>query len=221
MSISKNKKTVKRPDYGQMINDKMGEMTKKQKKGFYILVIALSILLALCVTFFIWKVLPRITNRVTSTAEGAAINYITAVRDRDFDRLCSSVVPEISDSIRENAEQNGGGDAVFDSVYDAMKNNAEKIDFGENLTVEIDESTLESKEQQFENGKYNGQDMTDMNVSAVTLVKADVTTKGSLNQSTQNITFVCVKVEKRWYILTMIQTAEDTSFEQQINLNGE
>ena len=63
--------------------------------------------------------------------------------------------------------------------------------------------------------------MTDMNVSAVTLVKADVTTKGSLNQSTQKITFVCVKVEKRWYILTMIQTAEDTSFEQQINLNGE
>ena len=95
-----------------------------------------------------------------------------------------------------------------------MESNAEKIDFGENISIEIDESSLKSEEQQFENGKYNGQDMTDMNVSAVTIVKGDVVTKGSLNESTQNITFVCVKIEKKWYILTMAQTADDTSWEQ-------
>ncbi len=88
------------------------------------------------------------------------------------------------------------GRYCFDTIYDAMENNAEKIDFGENISIEIDESSLKSEEQQFENGKYNGQDMTDMNVSAVTIVKGDVVTKGSLNESTQNITFVCVKIEK-------------------------
>ena len=214
MSIAKNKKTKTSPDYGKILHDKVGEMSKRQRKGLFVFVALLSVILALLVTLFIWKVLPRITNRVTSTAEGAAINYITAVKDRDFDLLCKSVIPEISDSIKENAEQNGGGDTVFDTIYDAMENNAEKIDFGENISIEIDESSLKSEEQQFENGKYNGQDMTDMNVSAVTIVKGDVVTKGSLNESTQNITFVCVRIEKKWYILTMAQTADDTSWEQ-------
>ena len=117
-------------------------------------------------------------------------------KDRDFDLLCKSVIPEISDSIKENAEQNGGGDTVLTQYTTPWKTMPKKIDFGENISIEIDESSLKSEEQQFENGKYNGQDMTDMNVSAVTIVKGDVVTKGSLNGSTQNITFVCVKIEK-------------------------
>ena len=58
--------------------------------------------------------------------------------------------------------------------------------------------------------------MSEMNVSAVTLVKGNVTTKGSLNEDTQKVTFVCVKVDKSWYILTMTQTAEDTTWQQSV-----
>lgn len=216
MSIKKNKKTRVRPDYAEKINKTVSEMSKGQRRGLWFFVALISVVLALLITLFVWKVLPRITNRVTSTAEGAAIKYISAVNERDFDKLCDSVAPSLSDGIKEHAEQNGGGDALMQSMFDSMSSGEQNPDFGENITVTLDESTLTSEEQTFEDGKYNGQDMSEYNISAVTLVKGDVTTKGSLNEDTQKVTFVCVKVDGSWYILTMTQTAEDTTWEQNI-----
>ena len=216
LSIKKNKKTRVRPDYAAKINKTVSEMSKGQRRGLWFFVALISVVLALLITLFVWKVLPRITNRVTSTAEGAAIKYISAVNERDFDKLCDSVAPSLSDGIKEHAEQNGGGDALMQGIFDSMSSGEQNPDFGENITVTLDESTLTSEEQTFEDGKYNGQDMSEYNISAVTLVKGDVTTKGSLNEDSQKVTFVCVKVDGNWYILTMTQTAEDTTWEQNI-----
>ena len=216
LSIQKNKKTKIRPDYSGEINKKMSEMSKGQKRGLWFFVALITVVLALLITLFVWKVLPRITNRVTSTAEGAAIKYISAVNERDFDKLCDSVVPSLSDGIKEHAEQNGGGDALMQGMFDSLKSDEQNPDFGDNITISIDEGSLSAEQQSFEDGKYNGQDMSEMNVSAVTLVKGNVTTKGSLNEDTQKVTFVCVKVDKSWYILTMTQTAEDTTWQQSV-----
>ena len=216
LSIKKNKRTRVRPDYTKALNQKMDEMTAGQKKGLWVFIAVIATVIALLITLFIWKVLPRITNRVTSTAEGAVIKYISAVNDRDFEGLCDAVVPALSEGIKQHADQNGGGDALMQSMFDSMKNGENNPDFGDNITVSLDESSLSSQEQAFEDGKYNGQDMTEMNVSAVTLVKGDVKTKGSLDENVQKVTFVCVKIEKQWYILTMTQTVEDTSFEDSV-----
>jgi len=216
LSIQKNKKTRVKPDYAEKINKKVSEMSKGQRRGLWVFVAILSVVLALLITLFVWKVLPRITNRVTSTAEGAAIKYISAVNDRDFNMLCDSVAPPLTDGIKEHAEQAGGGDALMQGMFNSLNAGEQNPDFGDNITVSLDESSLTSEEQTFEDGKYNGQDMSEYNISAVTLVKGDVTTKGSLDENTQKVTFVCVKVEGKWYILTMTQTAEDTTWEQNI-----
>ena len=163
---------------------------------------ALAIIISLGITLVIEKVVPKFENSAANTAT----LYIESINNKDFDSFCDCLMPSVADSMKEYAQQIGGGDAVFSESYNSMFSNTENYNFGENVTISI--SNISEKEQNLEDNMFNGQDISELNAKAVTIVSADLTTKGTLGEDTQKVNFTCMKIKNKWHIYSMASADE-------------
>ena len=168
----------------------------------YVGIGAVAIAVAVGITYIIEFVMPRFSN----SAENVAIHYIESINNKDFNGLCECLFPDYAESVKEYADSVGGGEAFLNQAYDSMFTSNDKIDFGDHVSISI--SNTSQQEQTFENGLYNGHDLSALDVKAVTTVTADITTRGSKNEVTEKVSFVCVKIKNNWYIYSMASVEE-------------
>lgn len=137
-----------------------------------------------------------------------AKRFVESFNQKDFDAFCSCFVPEDQALLQQAAEAIGGGEAFFNQNYDStFGSDVPYQDFGENVTLSV--SDMETQRQETKDGTYNGMDLAAKNIAAVSTVSCSITTKGSLSEYTERVTFVCVKIDRKWYLYTMVSHPEE------------
>ena len=188
-------------DYVKLEVFPLKKLSPKAKK---IIAAVVLVVLAIIVTLTATFALQHVSGpaRVVKT-------FFTSFNDRDFDAFCGCYMPSDQVLLKEAAEKLGGSEAFFEKNQQSMfGDDTPYSDFGDDIRLSV--SDLDTESQTIENNMYNGLNLAEMKVTAVSTVDCTVTTKGSGNQAEERLRVVCFKISGKWYIYTMAAIPEQT-----------
>lgn len=135
--------------------------------------------------------------------------YVDAINNRDAKQLIQCLSPDSTEQLQANIEALGGEEAFFDQIYSMMFEGSLPYDsFGENVTISV--SDTEPEQQTITDGIYRGLDVSQMNVSAISVVHCNMTTKGTVREVTEAVDVYCMKIDGDWYLMDMVAVSQTT-----------
>lgn len=128
--------------------------------------------------------------------------YVESINTKNGKEFVACLPPSFRDNVQGYIEKAGGEQAFFEQTYKSMFEGETPYDsFGENVLISV--SNTNAQQQTITDGIYNGLNVGQLEASAVSVVTCDMTTKGSLRETTEEITVTCVKIKGKWYMLNM------------------
>ncbi len=128
--------------------------------------------------------------------------YVDAVNNKNAKELIQCFPPSYQKNVESLVASAGGDEAFFKQTYSGMFEGETPYEsFGENVIISV--SNPEAEQQTIIDGVYKGMNVSEMDISAVTVVSCTMTTKGSLREVSEQVEVTCVKINRSWYLLSM------------------
>ena len=178
----------------------MKPLSKTKKK---IVAGAILIVLAVAATFLAtfamnhYQGATRLVNR-----------YVDSVNNKNAKEFVNCFPPSYQPTVESLVTKAGGDEAFFKQTYSGMFEGETPYEsFGENVVISVSEPKAE--QQTITDGIYKGMNMEQMEATAVSVVSCTMTTKGSLREVSEQVEVTCVKINRKWYMLSMAAVTPD------------